>query len=102
MMKNRLYSVLIGVALAVPLSSYAQSVQPITRAQVRNELAQLEKLGYRPGGDHANYPDQIEAAEAKLAARNAALAANQVSVNGSDGVGGVQNGTSVSGSVTSH
>ena len=40
---------------------------PLTRAQVRAELVQLEKAGYNPN-DWINYPENIQAAQAKIAA----------------------------------
>ncbi len=59
-------------AITVPALSFAQSQAPLTRAQVVAELAQLEQAGYNPStGDNANYPADIEAAEAKLAATQA-------------------------------
>jgi hypothetical protein len=66
----------------------AAPTQPagLTRAQVRAELVQLEQAGYRPYTGHASYPDQIEAAEAKVAAQN-----------GGTGVGGVADGSSNAG-----
>ncbi|KAF1064987.1 DUF4148 domain-containing protein [Burkholderia gladioli] len=57
-------------ALVGPTLSFAQSTGALTRAQVRAELIQLERAGYDPaGGDDANYPEQLEAAEAKVAAQ---------------------------------
>jgi len=38
----------------------------VTRAQVRAQLAQIEKAGYNPAADSTQYPSDIEAAEAKL------------------------------------
>lgn len=72
-MKSLIQAVAVAVALVVPVASFAQSNAPVTRAQVRAELVQLEKAGYRPGdGDNAHYPDAIQAAEAKVAATNGA------------------------------
>ena len=54
--------------MAAPVVSFAQSnQQPLTRAQVRAELVQLEKAGYNPN-DWMNYPENIQAAQAKIAA----------------------------------
>lgn len=82
----------IAVALAAPAIAFAQSNGALTRAEVRNELVQLEKAGYRPGdGDQATYPQQIAQAEARVS-RSAAA---------SSGFGGVVSGTSASGQATS-
>lgn len=58
------------VALAAPVASFAQSNQPVTRAQVRAELVQLEKAGYSPVNDHFDYPASIQAAQARVDAQN--------------------------------
>jgi hypothetical protein len=83
-------SVAVAVMIVSPIAAFAQSNDPITRAQVRAQLVQLEQQGYRVGdGDHANYPQLIQAAEAKIALQ-------EVAANGA--YGGVQNGGSDAGS----
>ena len=78
-MKSLIQSVVVAAALAAPVAVFAQSNAPVTRAQVRAQLVQLEKAGYHPGdGDNTTYPAQIQAAEAKVAAQN-----------GTSGVGGI-------------
>ncbi|MBB5401923.1 DUF4148 domain-containing protein [Paraburkholderia youngii] len=85
-MKSLIQAVAVAVAVVVPVASFAQSNGPVTRAQVRAELVQLQKAGYRGGdGDQAHYPDAIQAAEAKVAAQQAAA-------NG--GYGGAASGSS--------
>lgn len=85
-MKSLLKAVAIAAVLAVPAVSFAQSNQPVTRAQVRAELIQLEQAGYRPGtGSEAHYPEELQAAQARVNAQNAA-----------SGYGGVANGASQS------
>jgi hypothetical protein len=71
-MKSLIQAVAVAAALVVPVASFAQqSNAPLTRAQVRAELIQLENAGYRPGdGDQTDYPIQIQEAEAKVAAMN--------------------------------
>ena len=67
-MKSLIQAVVVAVAISAPLASFAQSNAPVTRAQVRAELAQLEKAGYRVGdGDNTHYPEGIQAAEARVA-----------------------------------
>jgi len=63
-------SLIVAAAVALPALSFAQSNQPLTRAQVRAELVQLEKAGYNPAGDETQYPRNIEAAEARVSAQN--------------------------------
>ncbi|SPB13666.1 membrane protein [Caballeronia novacaledonica] len=86
-MKSIVRAAIVATALVVPVASFAQS--QITRAQVRAELAELQSVGYHVGdGDQAHYPEAIQAAEAKLAARD-----------GATDYGGTANGTSQSGGV---
>lgn len=72
-------AVLMMIGAIVGQSAFAQSAEPLTRAQVRDELMRLEAAGYDPAkGDDGEYPADIQAAEAKLAeqdrARKAAAA----------------------------
>ncbi|RXV69889.1 DUF4148 domain-containing protein [Burkholderia stabilis] len=72
--------VLTMIGMIVGQSAFAQSAAPLTRAQVREELMRLEAAGYDPSkGDDGEYPADIQAAQAKVAAqdqaRMAALAA---------------------------
>lgn len=70
-MKSYLYAAIAAVVLAAPLASYAQaSNAPVTRAQVRQELKELEQAGYNPS-DWYNYPENLQAAERKVAAIHA-------------------------------
>ena len=83
-------------ALVAPALSLAQPVNgPLTRAQVRADLVRLEQAGYNPArASDPNYPDDILAAEAKVAAEDAA--ASQQS-----GLGGVPGATTDSGNKSS-
>jgi hypothetical protein len=81
-------AVLAASALVVPALSFAQSNDtPVTHAQVRAELVQLEKAGYQPGRDDPHYPADIQTAEVKVAAMNRVAS----------GYGGVANGSSDAG-----
>jgi Domain of unknown function (DUF4148) len=79
----------IVVLLATPVASFAQqSSMLVTRAEVRAELVQLEQTSWRPGvGSDPYYPDDIQAAEAKVAAQHGATS----------GLGGVVSGSSQAG-----
>lgn len=72
-MKSNIYLVTIAIALfATPVASFAQqSATPLTRAQVREELVEVEQAGYRPIGNDPDYPVDIQAAEAKVATMHA-------------------------------
>jgi Tfp pilus assembly protein PilE len=81
-------ALIVAAVLAVPaVSSFAQSNAPVTRAEVKAQLVQLEKAGYQPGRDDPYYPADIQAAEARVSAQNGAAAS----------FGGVTEGASASG-----
>ncbi|MEA3122439.1 MAG: hypothetical protein QOH33_2017 [Paraburkholderia sp.] len=87
MIKALIPTLVIAAAVAAPNFAFAQSNSPVTRAQVKAELAQLEAAGYNPSSDKIHYPQAIQAAEARVAAQNA-----------SSGYGGAAGGSSMSGS----
>jgi Domain of unknown function (DUF4148) len=67
-MKNLICAILAAV-LVVPAVSFAQTSNgPVTRAEVRADLVQLEKAGYQPAAKQNHYPDEIQAAEARVQA----------------------------------
>ncbi|WP_144110353.1 DUF4148 domain-containing protein [Paraburkholderia sp. BCC1886] len=70
-MKSLIEAAVIAALITAPLAVFAQSNQPLTRAQVREELVQLEKAGYNPSiQNDVDYPANIQAAEARVAAQN--------------------------------
>ena len=85
-MKSIIKTAVLAALIAAPLASFAQSNQPVTRAEVREQLAQLEKAGYNPN-DWMHYPENIQRAEDIVAQQNA----------GNTAYGGVSNGTSQAG-----
>ena len=60
-------ALVMSSALVAPSFAFAQSNAPVTRAQVRAELIQLENAGYTPGGEQADYPQNLLAAEQRVA-----------------------------------
>ncbi|NML30240.1 DUF4148 domain-containing protein [Paraburkholderia antibiotica] len=82
-MKTLISAVAIAAALAIPAAAFAQANQPVTRAEVRAELVQLQKAGYNPVGDYANYPANIQAAQARVDAQNGtAVVASKADTSG--------------------
>ncbi|WP_322011231.1 DUF4148 domain-containing protein [Paraburkholderia sp. J12] len=81
------------LALASAGFASAASAQALTRAEVRADLIRVEQAGYSPSiGNDVNYPEDIQAAEAKIAVQDSQRATN-------DAVGGAtMTGTSASGS----
>jgi hypothetical protein len=93
-MKKLIPAVVVAAALAIPAISFAQSSQQgLTRAQVRAELVQLEQAGYNPSADHVNYPQEIQAAQARVTQEN--LANGDTSGYGAPAVGTSQSGAAV-------
>jgi hypothetical protein len=93
-MKSLIQAVALAAVLAVPALSYAQSEPAngaVSRAQVRNELVQLESAGYRPEMNDRYYPQDIQAAQARVDAQNGVQ---------SSGYGPATSGSSQSGGVT--
>ena len=65
-------AIVLSIALSVPAVAFAQAPCALTRAQVRTQLVELEHAGYHLwDGDAEDYPDRIQAAEARLAAQKA-------------------------------
>ena len=97
-MKSLISAVVVAAALVAPVASFAQSNQPLTRAEVRAQLVQLEKAGYNPIGDHTDYPNNLQAAQARVDAQNGTAQA-QAATNGYGApmVGTSQAGRPVSG-----
>jgi len=97
-MKSLIKAVAIAAVLAVaPVAAFAQSNQSgLTRAQVREELIQLEKAGYDPAmSNDATYPADIQAAEHRVQAQEAQAAAQPQAAD--TGYGAATGGTSQTG-----
>ena len=90
-MKSLIKTAVVAALIATPFAALAQSGQPLTRAQVREELIQLEKAGYNPQSraNNLHYPDEIQAALARVAAQGGTSQAT--------GVGGVDSSASQAG-----
>jgi D-alanine-D-alanine ligase-like ATP-grasp enzyme len=72
---KKIICVLLTAVLIVPAVSFAQTSNgPVTRAEVRAELVQLERAGYQPAAKQIHYPDEIQAAEQRVQASNNAYA----------------------------
>ncbi|MGU7780141.1 DUF4148 domain-containing protein [Burkholderia sp. PU8-34] len=94
-MKNLIQAVVVAAALAAPVAVFAQNNAPLTRAQVRAELVELEKAGYNPArGEDPNYPQDLQAAEARVAQQHALAQAQGVD---NSGVGSAAQGASAAG-----
>ncbi|MBN3854916.1 MULTISPECIES: DUF4148 domain-containing protein [Paraburkholderia] len=96
-MKSIFKTLAITLALLSPALAFAQSTNgPVTRAQVRHELVQLEQVGYKPSANSLNYPDDIQAAEAKVAAQPSMTKAVDTGYGGTS-IGAQQSGSPMTG-----
>jgi hypothetical protein len=93
-MNSLIKQIAVAAALIAPLaSSFAQSNHPLTREQVRADLARVEGAGYNPR-DWMHYPDNIQAAEQRVAAQQG-IAQADTSGYGPNVEGATQSGRSV-------
>jgi hypothetical protein len=92
-MKSLVQALVVSAVLATPFAALAQSNAPLTRAQVRDELVQVEKAGYVPTSSTVNYPADIQAAQARVVQQQA-LAAADTSGTGHAAAGQAQSGRS--------
>jgi hypothetical protein len=68
-MKSLIQAVALAAVITAPVAGFAQSEQPVTRAEVKAEVQQLEQAGYNPAAaSDPQYPSDIQAAEARVAA----------------------------------
>lgn len=86
-MKATIKACAIAAALAVPAITFGQATNgPLTRAQVRTQLIQIERAGYNPArAEDPSYPSDVQAAEARIRAPGAAGGAET-------GLGGTSSG----------
>jgi ABC-type sugar transport system substrate-binding protein len=88
-LKSLFPALLIASALAAPSLAFAQDNNgPVTRAQVRAQLVQLEKAGYSPATNDNTYPQALQEAQQRVDASNG---------TGTQGYGPSTSGTSDSG-----
>jgi hypothetical protein len=81
--------IIVGL-ISTCTSVFAQSPSPVSRTEVRDQLIQLEQAGYEPAQIDPSYPSNLQAAEARVAARESMAATESA-------YGPVTNGSSHSG-----
>ncbi|MFX1674723.1 DUF4148 domain-containing protein [Paraburkholderia sp. A2WS-5] len=99
-MKTRtlIQAAVVAALVAAPALSFAQdsSSAPKSRAEVRQELIQIEQAGYNPAtANDSMYPQDIQAAEARVSQQQG-MAQAQLPV-ADTGYGGAPMGTMQSG-----
>jgi hypothetical protein len=93
-MKSIIHAAAVAALLSAPVFAFAQSNEPVTRAEVKGELTQLERAGYSPANDEANYPTNLQAAEARV---NTSVASQSGRGVNTDGYGGTLSRSSETG-----
>jgi len=93
-MKTQLISaLLVAVAASVAAPAFATE-STVTRAQVRAELAALQKAGYLPNRPNdPNYPDNLQAALKRVRDNGATVADTEASGYGGNADGATQSGS---------
>ena len=94
-MKSITKAVIVAAVISAPVVSFGQSSPQVTRADVRAELAGLEKAGYTPQ-DSIHYPENLQAAEAKVGAQRAMAQAAEVKSYGGQAGASSQSGSAAS------
>ncbi|MFM0295085.1 MULTISPECIES: DUF4148 domain-containing protein [Paraburkholderia] len=89
-MKSLIQAIVVATAFVAPVA-FGQSNQPVSRAQVLDQLVQLRNAGYSAHGRDPSYPADVQAAETRVSARNGAARAENTAF------GGVGSGLSQSG-----
>ncbi|WP_232445064.1 DUF4148 domain-containing protein [Burkholderia ubonensis] len=61
---------LLSIALVAPAVAFSQTSEPLSRAQVVDDLVRYEQAGYQPGmsADASFYPADLQAAATRVAA----------------------------------
>jgi hypothetical protein len=100
-MKSRtlIQAAVVAAMLAAPALAFAQADTsgngPVTRAEVKSQLIQLEQAGYNPAtSDDASYPHDIQAAEARVSQQQGVA---QTPAADTTGYGPAMNGSMQSG-----
>ncbi|MGV2292249.1 DUF4148 domain-containing protein [Trinickia sp. YCB016] len=91
-MKSITKAVVIAAVISAPVVTFGQSSSQLTRADVRAELADVEKAGYTPQ-DSIHYPENLQAAEAKVSAQRAVAQATEAKSYGGQAGASTQSGS---------
>lgn len=88
-MKLSIKTTIVAATIVVPALAFAGTNGPLTRAQVRAQLFELEQAGYNPGVDcPVNCPEGLQRAQAVVAQRQSnANAAYGPALNGTTQAG---------------
>lgn len=98
-MKSFVKAVAVAALTVAPALSFAQTDSSVTRAQVQQDLRQVEAAGYDPSrSDQTSYPSDIQAAESRVQQQNGSSQAYSRARDADmNSYGGAAGGTSVSG-----
>ncbi|MEW6343369.1 MAG: DUF4148 domain-containing protein [Paraburkholderia sp.] len=62
-MKSIIHAATVAALFCAPVFALAQTDAPVTRAEVKGELTQLEQAGYSPSNDETDYPANLQAGQ---------------------------------------
>ena len=85
-MKSFVKAVAAAAVLVAPAMSFAQDNSSVTRAQVQQDLRQVEAAGYNPAqSDRTTYPNDVQAAERRASQQNGAMRGDESEYGGANG-----------------
>ncbi|PCE34141.1 DUF4148 domain-containing protein [Burkholderia ubonensis] len=86
MWKNK---ALLSIALVAPAVAFSQTSEPLSRAQVADDLVRYEQAGYRPAmsADASLYPGDLQEAAERVAADRTRTSAYGSTASGQTGSG---------------
>ncbi|MDR5735504.1 DUF4148 domain-containing protein [Caballeronia sp. LZ025] len=85
-MKSFVKAVAAAAILLAPAMSFAQDNSSVTRAQVQQDLRQVEAAGYNPAqSDRTTYPNDVQAAERRASQQNGAMKGDESAYGGANG-----------------
>jgi hypothetical protein len=68
-MKSLVMKLIVSMAAVAPVLAIAQTNEPVTRTQVKQDMVDLERVGFFPSRiGNSDYPDNIQAAEKRAVA----------------------------------
>jgi len=91
-MKRLIKAVAVAAVIVAPAVSFAQTDSAVSRAQVQQDLRQVEAAGYNPAqSDRTTYPRDVQSAESRASGQGSTMPGYNSEY------GGLNSGTSAAG-----
>lgn len=89
MNKSIIAAFAVAATIAAPTFAFAQSANgPVSRAEVKSDLVQIERAGYNANADRTTYPVGAQVAEKRVSAQQPAyVQSSGASIYGSSNTG---------------